>query len=379
VKVRALALVCVAVVACGTGGDHGGAPARDDGGASVSPAAVAFDAARMDDQRSARDAAPALGPDAALDGSAGDVGSAPAPSEGLQQLLLSSGIGLGYYHSCMIMPTLDVKCWGLPMVRTNVDPRPMPPAIETTMIYGTHNGFCALVAPGKGDRLRCWGYNFTFAPPQGMPMDPLQFGMGYDHGCVLNRDRSVACWGAPGTMSTPPPGLRAKSLAVAAFFTCAVREDNTVACWGVNPPAPPSGLKVKLVAITTHGIGKLPVAPTTTRHACAIKRDDDTITCWGDGDEGELAVPPGTVARDVAVATFRTCVVRPDGAVQCWGKAYAPERDVPMPGGLKLKAIKAKMGSFCGLQMDDTVVCWGDQQHVHLMIPPGTKVYVPPS
>jgi hypothetical protein len=145
-------------------------------------------------------------------------------------------------------------------------------------------------------------------------MEPIQFGLGYDHGCVLNADHTVLLWGAPGTMSAAPPDLRARSLAVAAFFACAVREDDTVVCWGVNPPTPPPGLRAKLVAVTTHGIGKLPVAPATKRHACAIALDD-TVACWGDGEEGELALPPGLVARDVAVASYRTCVVRPDGTV----------------------------------------------------------------
>jgi hypothetical protein len=48
-----------------------------------------------------------------------------------------------------------------------------------------------------------------------------------------------------------------------------------------------------------------------------------------------------------------------------------------MPAGLKLKGIRSKMASYCGVQMDDTLVCWGDSKTGHVSIPPGTKVYVP--
>ena len=48
-----------------------------------------------------------------------------------------------------------------------------------------------------------------------------------------------------------------------------------------------------------------------------------------------------------------------------------------MPAGLKLKAIRAKMASYCGVQLDDTLVCWGDSKAGHVDIPPGTKIYVP--
>jgi hypothetical protein len=85
--------------------------------------------------------------------------------------------------------------------------------------------------------------------------------------------------------------------------------------------------------------------------------------------------------KDLAVATFSSCAVKLDGTPVCWGtKLYSedPTRVHPMPMGLKLKAIKAKMGSYCGIQLDDTLVCWGDSKTGHTSIPPGTKIFVPP-
>jgi hypothetical protein len=48
-----------------------------------------------------------------------------------------------------------------------------------------------------------------------------------------------------------------------------------------------------------------------------------------------------------------------------------------MPAGLKLKAIRSKMASYCGIRLDDTLACWGDSKTGHVTQPTGTKIYVP--
>ena len=62
-------------------------------------------------------------------------------------------------------------------------------------------GDAARAAPGepatlpltiKAKRLTCWGHKDTFFPPANLDMDPIQFGVGYDHGCALNADHSVS-------------------------------------------------------------------------------------------------------------------------------------------------------------------------------------------
>ena len=32
---------------------------------------------------------------------------------------------------------------------------------------------------------------------------------------------------------------------------------------------------------------------------------------------------------------------------------------------------------MCGIQLDDTLICWGDEKTSHLSVPPGTKVLIP--
>ena len=368
--------------------------------------------------------APGIDPDppAGGDPSGADAGSAtdaggqnldagappdpPAATDGLEQRLATRAIGLGYYHLCVIEPSRGIRCSG--DLGNAGDPRIHPPqGLRGEQIMGAHNGFCVLrpeetqpflpelPGPGSaadpdtlavsvtGKRLTCWGHKNTFFPPANMDMDPIQYGIGYDHGCVLNRDHSVACWGQPGTNATPPPGLRAKQLTVAAFFNCAIKEDDSVVCWGINPPQPPPDLKAKIVAAVFHHNGKLPEAPAGTNHACAI-RLDDSVLCWGTEVEGNLTPPPDlTAAKDIAVSTWDSCALRPNGEPVCWGRKvydnFDPNRYHRMPEGLRLKGIRASMATYCGIKLeDDTVVCWGDEQHDHITFPAGgVKAYAP--
>ena len=43
-----------------------------------------------------------------------------------------------------------------------------------------------------------------------------------------------------------------------------------------------------------------------------------------------------------------------------------------------LNWIRAKLATYCGLQMDNTMACWGDESNVHITIPAGTKFYTTP-
>jgi hypothetical protein len=249
-----------------------------------------------------------------------------------------------------------------------------------TQIACSHDG-CCIVQPKDADtRIRCWSDKRTIFPPDAVAqaVDPIQIGIGYQHGCVLNADHGVTCWGQPGTMNAPPPGLKARSLHVAAYFQCAVKMDDTVTCWGINPPMPPADLKAKLVSAIVHTGGHLDEAPGLTRHACAIQLDD-TLRCWGDNIDGTTDVPAdlGPV-RDVGVNTYSTCALKPDGAMACWGtRKYFPDRYKAPPAGLALKAIKGQFGGYCGLRLDDTLACWGEEKTSHLTVPAGVKLMVP--
>ena len=134
------------------------------------------------------------GPADATAGVDGGDTSGQGISDGLTQLLVSSGVGMGYYHACHLMPSMDVRCFGSPLTH----PRLRPPAgVKSKQISCAHDGCCVLLPPEAGARLRCWSDKAPFFPPQDVlrAIDPVQVGIGYNHDCVLNADHSVKCWG----------------------------------------------------------------------------------------------------------------------------------------------------------------------------------------
>jgi Regulator of chromosome condensation (RCC1) repeat len=154
--------------------------------------------------------------------------------------------------------------------------------------------------------------------------------------------------------------------------------DNSVVCWGINPPAAPADLQAKLIAAAFHGSAHRDEAATQTRHACAIQLDD-TVRCWGDNVEGSTDVPPGLgKVKDLAVASYNSCALRPDGEPVCWGTRHyspTPDRLHPMPPGLRLKGLRAELATYCGIKLDNSVACWGDEQHDHITLPESLRVF----
>ena len=108
------------------------------------------------------------------------------------------------------------------------------------------------------------------------------------------------------------------------------------------------------------------------------------MACWGTEVEGNLT-PPADLkdVKDIAVSTWDSCALRANGEPVCWGNKVYDDRDParyhPMPAGLHLRGLRASMATYCGIKMeDDTVVCWGDEQHDHITFPAGgVKAYVP--
>ena len=116
--------------------------------------------------------------------------------------------------------------------------------------------------------------------------------------------------------------------------------------------------------------------------ACAI-RDDQSLWCWGDNSQGELArsstdgvqLGPTQIGTDTWLAlsssAASTCAIRSDLSLWCWGEPYTALGYVQGPGGAldTYKPTKApgtwisvslQLNYGCGLQTDHTVWCWGD-------------------
>jgi alpha-tubulin suppressor-like RCC1 family protein len=202
---------------------------------------------------------------------------------------LSSGvkaIALGETHSCALMKTGAVKCWG-----NNNDgrlgndytaDRPIPPtdvhglAGSITVISAGDGHTCALMGTGA---VKCWGKN-TYG----------QLGDG------TNTDRPIP---------VDVVGLDGTAMAIAAGgeTTCALMDTGGVKCWGLNiayqtdkdvlsvfSPAAIPGLESGVAAVSV-GLD----------HACALMTDG-VVKCWGINSDGELGI--GTHTNSCLPAVF---------------------------------------------------------------------------
>ncbi|MDE0606163.1 MAG: RCC1 domain-containing protein, partial [Acidimicrobiaceae bacterium] len=83
---------------------------------------------------------------------------------------------------------------------------------------------------------------------------------------------------------------------------------------------------------------------------------DDTITCWGDNDDGQADPPTGTF-KAVTAGWSHSCGLRTDDTITCWGDNDDGQADPPTGN---FKAVTAGGFHSCGLRTDDTITCWGD-------------------
>ena len=206
--------------------------------------------------------------------------------------------------------------------------------------------------------------------------------------------------------SIPPPPLRFKEIQTGYWGSCGLLVDGTPICWGK------SQVNSRNAAVPDEKLASLARGPGD--HLCGV-RGDGTLLCWEyrlDGahrcapnDDGAIycrtidqpAPIPGSIRNlgDVAVATIgviggyydqrppagqfsavsvggaNTCGLRLDGTAECWGndqygKSSPPRRD-------RFTQIAAGGLHTCGLRLDGTARCWGSNLYGQTSAPPGER------
>jgi alpha-tubulin suppressor-like RCC1 family protein len=328
-------------------------------------------------------------------------------------------VALGAEHTCALTLSGGMKCWGQNVYGQLGDGTtgPMLPpvdviglGIDVVHISTGDKHSCAVLASGG---MECWGLNEEGRVGDGtpfrllVPVDVAGLGSsvrsissGYRHSCVVTVGGAVQCWGSnldgqlgDGTTLNPivPTDTLGLTVGMAktaegADHSCALSDAGGVKCWGNNDvgqlgdgtavgrlsPVDVSGLSSGMVEID---IGD--------NHSCAVTSLGGA-KCWGTNANGQLGdgsttdrstpidvVSLGVGLRLISGGGHHTCGLTNSGGVKCWGSNTAgqlgdgttTQRQTAVDVfGLSSGVVQIGTGHdySCALTNTGGVKCWGD-------------------
>lgn len=303
------------------------------------------------------------------------VFSSPVPVE---KVINAMGILSGNAHTCVILKSRSVQCWGFnkmgqagngslaetaaPLTVSSLS------KVKDVSAGGMHT--CALLASGK---VWCWGWNFDG-----------ELGRGTDYlSLPLSSDIYKNAYPLPAEVV----GLsNIVEIAAGGSHTCARRSDKTIYCWGSNQYGQ-IGIVSRVRGNVTRpaqvpGIKNARSIAAGAYHTCALL-DDGHVACWG-GVDGPYTVKPVLIpnivnAVEIMAGNKTTCVqlAGKKGEVICWKKDWKKGKgwETPLPVTLKelpaadiplSAAIAFGSEHACILSLDKEVKCWGSNQYGQL-------------
>jgi alpha-tubulin suppressor-like RCC1 family protein len=269
---------------------------------------------------------------------------------------LATRIAAGGDHSCAVLTSGALRCWGLntsgQLGRGNTanigDNETVFSAgnvdlgasviVKDLALGGAHT--CALLTTGA---VRCWGRGtegqLGYGNPNNLgdnePINNLanvsltgtvrKLVAGELHTCALTFAGTLRCWGrdAEGQLGQDIPGMTTFNSAgsITSFGPNGIN-------WGDQANELPSTLPSDI----NTGAQATDVAA-GDNHVCALSSDGQ-LKCWGRGDSGQLGygstsnqqIPPttgvnldGVTAYRISAGAAHTCALRSNGTARCWG------------------------------------------------------------
>ncbi len=281
-------------------------------------------------------------------------------------------VATGWDHTCVLTTSREVTCLGHNTDGQLGAPARMPnqwtlgPVIaHLTSVRAVTAGYehsCALL---QSHRVMCWGDNgfgqlgdgtyassarprFVLAPRGGGPLrGVVAIAAGFEHTCALLADHQVWCWGLNSSgqlgqrlalaRTSRPVHVRGittgTSIAAGYAQTCAVLASGLVECWGSNRLRE-LGLPRRIANTPTPhvvpGVYHATQAAAGFDHTCALIVNGK-VRCWGGDSIGQLGnqrtgteftpadvvgLPP---ASSITAGFWFTCANLRGGLVRCWG------------------------------------------------------------
>jgi alpha-tubulin suppressor-like RCC1 family protein len=317
----------------------------------------------------------------------------------------AKAIAVGSNHSCAILENDQLKCWGL-----NSDGQLGQGDTLTRGIEGGMGDQLSPVNLGTGrtakavtagdahtcvildtNRVKCWGRGYE---------GPLGYGDGIDRGSApgtMGDHLPVVDLGT---------GRTAKAIAATGYrTTCAILDNNRVKCWGINQSCA-LGTTANVISYgygwgtmgdnlpyVDIGVGRTALAIAAGGETVCARRDNGTVKCWGSNLSGQVGVNStlgswgcsaselgdngivslgGTDATAVEVGRSHTCALRSNGELKCWGENGSGQLGVGNTTDLRLPSSALSLGTgftaravsvggdhTCAISTGNRVKCWG--------------------
>ncbi|MFZ5893516.1 MAG: RCC1 domain-containing protein [Myxococcota bacterium] len=325
----------------------------------------------------------------------------------------AQAVAAGYDHSCAILSTGDVKCWGgndggqlgledlnargynLSLVGDGLSTVALGTGVTATSLALGVERTCAVASDG---RPKCWGAN---------PVGEL----GYQD--TVYRGGHAGDMGAALAYVSLGPDFLVSKLGLGDHHNCAIATTGGLKCWGLNafaqlglPHRNPRGAQLnsmgnRLALVNLGGQAALSVSG-SSHHTCAALANG-SVRCWGCSLFGQLgqgfvescpsgrlgaenslpvALGSGQVASAVTTGAEHSCAIVSGGQVKCWGynahgqlgagstENLADEPDevgdaLPLVDlGTGRSAIEIDAGEHftCARLDDGSIKCWGDNR-----------------
>ena len=329
-------------------------------------------------------------------------------------------VSAGSEHTCAIDEDHELWCWGLNADRQlgaesnfsiapyGYEPIPVETDARWQAVAAGARHTCGIDEEAE---LHCWGDNergqlgvgddseSESTPAEVVDVTPSAWrhiSTGDDHSCASTEDGQLYCWGAgtygrlgvdgesdrflPTSVGSGGPW---EFIAAGSDHSCAVAGEGRWQCWGLRPLGSSTPTAVALdEELTAIAAGE--------SHSCALADGpEDSAWCWGhrqnfgiDGGSSDTEHHQSpqqiTLAHaggfSIAAGESHTCFVSVVGDAHCWGRGeegqlgHGPMQDESIPvevddrlGDIQgWSMLVAGEHYSCGLDVDDELWCWGE-------------------
>ena len=258
-------------------------------------------------------------------------------------------IGTGAVHTCGILETGALLCWG-----ANDQGQLDAPSGTFASLSVGHAHACALTIDGDA---QCWGRNDEGQTDLTGTFTSITAGGA--HSCGLTEEGTVECAGRNDQGQTVPPDGTFNSIVAGANHTCGIvvgaTDGNESVCWG----------SIKKSARPGENHGQLIAGSEWTCAEAFNAEGGLTYSCIGDNTYDQHEVPPGLAVNSMTAGSRHGCGLTEDHEVVCWGSDDAQQTDAPVGSFSRVAAGPTSLHT-CALETVDSdsaagapITCWG--------------------